>query len=292
MAFISALIPELLEDMKDWEGPEENPGVYRALKSVMRDPAVKDLFERGEVFFNDASRGTAIVISRTLKEETGGLEQKRHVVIPIHFAKTPYNKDEGKVWFGIGSISTLGLLPEMIYQARDLILGQVYEKHTLSALLKEGWRTGIPVVRRKDPAGIRQPGWRFQVLQMVPVGVNRSELRAGAVEISDAAIASAADVAETPIVVPNVAAVPLRAEARSGREQLSVEQTRKMFNQIYAQSILTMKNGAGLSIRKSIAVPERLLTVSFRADYIREQQPFITKAVQVRSPPGRRFLPI
>jgi len=173
MAFVAAWVPELLEEMKDWD-----PEVYTALTGVIQDPEMKDLFERGEVSFNDASRATAVVVSRTLVEEKDGLEQSRHVVIPIHFSKFPYNKEDGKVWFGSGSIATLGLLPGMVYQTRDLILGQVYEKkHTLSSLLKEGWRTGIPVVKRKDPAGIQQPGWRFQVLQMVPVGVNRSETR-------------------------------------------------------------------------------------------------------------------
>ena len=178
MAFIAGVLPELLEDMKDWD-----PEVYEALKGVMQDPDMKDLFEKGEVSFSDSSRDTAIVITRTLKEESDGLGQKHHVVIPIHFSKFPYNKDEGKVWFGIGSIANLGLQPSMIYQTKDWILKTVYErKHTLSSLMKEGWRVGISVIKRKDPAGIQQPGWRFQILQMVPVGVNRSELTNGALD--------------------------------------------------------------------------------------------------------------
>ena len=171
MAFISTLVPELLEDMKDWDLE-----VYAALKNIMHYSEMKDLFEEGDVFFNDASRDTAIVLSRVLKEDKEDFESKRHVVIPIHFSKFPYNKEEGKVWFGIGSVSIWGLAPTLIYQVRDHMLQLDYErKHTLSSLLKEGLRAGVSVVKRKDPAGIQQPGWRFQVLQMVPVGVNPSE---------------------------------------------------------------------------------------------------------------------
>ena len=171
MAFIATLVPELLEDMKEWD-----PEVYAALKNIMQNPETKDLFERGEVFFLDSSRDTAVVLARVLKEEKDGFEHKRHVVVPIHFSKVPYNKEEGKVWFGVGSISLLGLESSLVYQTRDHMLQIDYEKkHTLSSIQKEGWRVGISVVKRKDPAGIAQLGWRFQVLQMVPVGVNSSE---------------------------------------------------------------------------------------------------------------------
>ncbi|MEI6423390.1 MAG: nucleoside-diphosphate kinase, partial [Lentisphaerota bacterium] len=174
MAFVAALVPELLEDMQDWD-----PEVYQTLKGIMQDPELKDLFEKGQVSFSDSSRDTAVVITRTLKEVKDGFEQTRHVVIPIHFAKTPYNKDEGKVWFGVGSIAVLGLVPGLIYQTRDRLLNLDYErKHTLASLNKEGWRLGVPVVKRKDPAGISQPGWRFQVLQLVPVGVSPAETEA------------------------------------------------------------------------------------------------------------------
>ncbi len=173
MAFITALIPDLLEDMKDWD-----PEVYRALSRIVNEPSVKELFEKGEVSFSDSSRDTAIVVTRTLPSSENDPSQQRHIVMPIHFSKFPYNKEEGKVWFGIGSISNLGLTPGIVYKTRDWILQVTYEKeHTLAALLKNGWRVGISVVRRKDPAGIQQSGWRFQVLEMVPVGISRSEAR-------------------------------------------------------------------------------------------------------------------
>ncbi len=171
MAFIAGLIPEFLEDMRDWD-----PEVYNSLKTIMADPEMKDLFEKGDIFLNDASRDSAVVITRTVTERVDGTEQKRHVVIPIHFAKTPYNKEEGKVWFGFGSISRLGLLSGTIYKTRDWAANTVYEReHTLASLSKEGWRVGVPVVKRKDPAGVQQSGWRFQVLQMIPVGMTRTE---------------------------------------------------------------------------------------------------------------------
>jgi len=171
MAFIAGLVPELLEDMKDWESPEEKDReVYEALKGVIQNSELKDLFERGEVSFANVSRDTAVGIIRTLRKKSGGGESVRNVVIPIHFAKTPYNMEEGKVWFGIGSIASLGLLPRKIYRVKDWILGTVYEKeHTRESLSKGGWWVGISVVKREDPAGIPQPGWRFQVLQMQPV---------------------------------------------------------------------------------------------------------------------------
>ncbi|HQB93695.1 MAG TPA: PEP/pyruvate-binding domain-containing protein [Candidatus Omnitrophota bacterium] len=171
MAFIAGLIPEFLEDMRDWD-----PEVYHSLKAIMADPEMKDLFEKGDIFLNDASRDSAVVITRTVTERVDGTEQKRHVVIPIHFAKTPYNKEEGKVWFGLGSINRLGLLPGTVYKVRDWTANTVYEReHTLASLSREGWRVGVPVVKRKDPAGVQQSGWRFQVLQMIPVGINRPD---------------------------------------------------------------------------------------------------------------------
>ena len=170
MAFIATLVPELLEDMKEWDSE-----VYGALKGVMENSETKEFFEKGEVVFLNASRDTAVVLARVLKSETDPPKMARHVVVPIHFAKVPYNKEEGKVWFGIGSIALLGLAAGLVYQTQDHLLQLDYEKrHTLEALLKEGWRVGISVVKREDPAKIAQLGWRFQVLQMVPGAVTKA----------------------------------------------------------------------------------------------------------------------
>ncbi|PIQ90532.1 MAG: hypothetical protein COV71_03990, partial [Candidatus Omnitrophica bacterium CG11_big_fil_rev_8_21_14_0_20_41_12] len=154
MAMAATLAPGLLEDMQDWDRD-----IYALLDSVVNSDLNKEIFLKGKLTCHKTDKNSALVFSR---DYSG-----RRIFIPIHFTKRPYNLADGKVWFRVLDMGSLGYRGITSHKIYDYTIGRFYPlTHTGEELSKDGWSIGIPVEsQRKDFSSFLQHGWHFQILE-------------------------------------------------------------------------------------------------------------------------------
>ena len=172
MAFVTVLAPGLLPEMKAW-----NPEVYEKLNVSVHQPDLEKLFSGGSIWFHRVDRDSALVISRSLADETAP-----HVIVPIHFPGGPYDHQDGKAWFRLLDVNHFGIRnsEDASYQVYDAMLQVFYPLLRSGAkLFRERWPMGVPMEDRRDRSGYEQKGYRFQILVMKPLPTEstRSEAR-------------------------------------------------------------------------------------------------------------------
>ncbi|MBI4394578.1 MAG: hypothetical protein HY583_00115, partial [Candidatus Omnitrophica bacterium] len=92
MALISFLAPDLLDQMRDWDGE-----TFNTIDELIKKN--KDLFEKGSLKFHFTDRSTALVISKSFG--------KRHIFASMQFFPEAVDPKDGKVrsWvYGLGNL--------------------------------------------------------------------------------------------------------------------------------------------------------------------------------------------
>ena len=158
MALVAGLAPEFLDQLKDW-----HPYAYASLKRVAAEN--KELFENGEIFFQNVDRGGTLVFTRSLK----GGDKGQNLIFTLQFEDFPIHPD-GKVWSvvqGLGAEDQpLQLDADALYEERSLLNGEVTGAARGGAELMQEYNVGIPVWNHPPNHIKTQHDWGFDIFRL------------------------------------------------------------------------------------------------------------------------------
>lgn len=164
MAFITMLIPDLLDDMSEWDRQ-----TYEALRAVVDENSV--IFTQGRIEFLSPSRQhSTVLISRSVNED-------ENFVLAVQLAPDAVSTYDfvPKVWTTVVETEPLKLNETSIYQIKDAVRGKVYDQRFGADILQKGWQIGIPVYAPQIRPEKADYPVGFQLLQLkrkhLPAGV-------------------------------------------------------------------------------------------------------------------------